>query len=72
MRQELEHIRDCAKNRIQAGDEPTWSWVRHVKLIEAIDDFLAGLPAEGTDQPLRPASPRADPSRFQRRRTAAH
>lgn len=71
MRRELEYVRECAKDRIQAGNEPTWSWMRHVKLIEAIDDFLAGLPAETPNQPVRSAPATIKPFSVQHWRTAA-
>lgn len=40
MRNELEHARDQAKTRMQAGGIPDWSWYHHVALIEAIDAVL--------------------------------
>lgn len=42
MEPDLIAVREWAKNKIAAGDEPPWSWYQHMKLIEALDAILAG------------------------------
>lgn len=40
MKRELEEMRAWARNRLQNGTVPEWSWPQHVALIEAIDSVL--------------------------------
>lgn len=40
MKHELEQVRIWARNQLQGGAVPEWSWQQHVKLIEAIDSIL--------------------------------
>lgn len=40
MKRELEEMRAWARNRIESGAVPEWSWPQHVALIEAIDFVL--------------------------------
>jgi hypothetical protein len=37
---ELEQVRIWARNRLQSGAVPEWSWQQHVNLIEAVDSIL--------------------------------
>lgn len=40
MKPELEDLRAWARNRIESGAVPEWSWAQHVALIEAVDSVL--------------------------------
>ncbi|WP_119299813.1 hypothetical protein [Dongia deserti] len=58
MKDELERIRDWAKEKIQGGNEPPWSWYQHMKLIEAAEAILAGMATtaalpDGAERPER-------------------
>ena len=40
MKHELEQVRIWARNRLQSGAVPEWSWQQHANLIEAVDSIL--------------------------------
>lgn len=45
MREELQNIRNWANDKIATGDEPPWAWFQYMKLLETIDQILAGFDA---------------------------
>ena len=53
---QLEAVRDWAKAKIAAGQEPPWAWYQYMKLIEALDAVLEGQRCAVT----RERSPRAE------------
>jgi len=57
VKRELEDVRAWARNRIESGAVPEWSWARHVALIEVVDSILHDMAvlAAPTDS-RRPAS----------------
>lgn len=56
MDKQLEAVRDWAKAKIAAGQEPPWAWYQYMKLIEAVDAVLEGQRCVVT----REHSPRAE------------
>lgn len=72
-RQQLEQIRQWADEKIATGAEPPWSWYQLMKLREALDAILAGMPSEmssprghgprlvGKDYPENEANPETTP-----------
>ena len=38
---ELESVRDWAKAKVKAGQEPPWAWYQYMKLIETTETILA-------------------------------
>lgn len=40
MDKQLEEIRNWAKAKIDAGQEPPWAWFQYMKLIETVDAIL--------------------------------
>lgn len=38
---ELESVRDWAKAKVKAGQEPPWAWYQYMKLIETTEAILA-------------------------------
>src|SRR5690242_696873 len=55
--EELERVRDWAREKIQGGNEPPWSWYQHMKLIETLDAILSGMAATITKEDSQPAEP---------------
>src|SRR5262245_29459325 len=56
VKHELEQVRIWARNRLQSGAVPEWSWQQHVNLIEAVDAILqdmARLVADSTERDRR-------------------
>jgi len=49
MRKELEQTRDWASTKLTTGAEPPWSWCQLMKLQEAVDGILAGMPPITTE-----------------------
>lgn len=45
MEVKLRDVREWAKAKIRAGNEPPWTWYQYMKLIEAIDTILDGAAA---------------------------
>ncbi len=43
MKEELERVRKWAKDKIQDGSEPPWSWYQLMKLVETVDAILDGM-----------------------------
>lgn len=54
-RAELERVRDWAVKKLTTGEEPPWSFYRHMQLREALDSILQGMaatqPMEASPQP---------------------
>jgi len=65
---ELERVRDWANDKLAAGDEPPWSFYQHMKLVEALDEIMAGMAAV---TPLREDSPLSESPRDSRLRLVA-
>jgi len=42
---ELEGVRDWAKSKIDAGQEPPWAWYQYMKLVEVTEEIMASLAA---------------------------
>ena len=40
--QQLEAVRDWAKEKIESGKEPPWAWFQYMKLVETLDTILCG------------------------------
>lgn len=55
MKRELEEVRVWARNRIESGAVPEWSWSQHVALIEAVDSILHDM-AFSAEDARRPTS----------------
>ena len=58
MKRELEEVRAWARNQIESGAVPEWSWSQHVALIEAVDSILQemavrAMPVESRRSGLR-------------------
>lgn len=68
MKHELEQVRIWARNRLQSGAVPEWSWQQHVNLIEALDSILHDMATLGAN-PARLDRPR--PNRLRLLRDAA-
>lgn len=68
MKHELEQVRIWARNRLQSGAVPEWSWQQHVNLIEALDSILHDMATHGAN-PTRLDRPR--PNRLRLLRDAA-
>lgn len=47
-KQELLSILEWAKEKIQSGEEPPWSWYQYMKLIESLESILNGMDATTT------------------------
>lgn len=45
MEKELLAVREWAKAKLAAGQEPPWAWYQYMKLLEAADAILAGMAA---------------------------
>jgi tetrahydrodipicolinate N-succinyltransferase len=43
MSNNLQEIRQWAKDKIASGQEPPWAWYQYMKLIETVDAILAGM-----------------------------
>jgi len=39
---QLQDVRQWAKEKIDGGQEPPWSWYQYMKLVETIDAILRG------------------------------
>jgi hypothetical protein len=42
---ELSKVREWARGKLAAGQEPPWAWYQYMKLVEAVDAILAGRQA---------------------------
>jgi len=60
MTAELERIRAWAKEKLQGGNEPPWSWYQYMKLVETVDAILAGMAATVTMDSSQRSDERAD------------
>jgi hypothetical protein len=49
IKDDLENVRDWAKSRIEAGQEPPWAWYQYMKLIETTEAILAAQNAVKTE-----------------------
>jgi hypothetical protein len=58
VKHELEQVRIWARNRLQSGAVPEWSWQQHVNLIDAVDSILHDMAVlnTGLAEPDRRAS----------------
>lgn len=56
MQQELIQVRDWAKAKLEAGQEPPWAWYQYMKLVETANAILAGMAATSP----RESSPQLD------------
>src|SRR4051812_12199674 len=45
LRDDLERVRDLAKQKLQGGSEPPWAWYQYMKLVETCDAILSGMDA---------------------------
>lgn len=53
-REELQKIRGWADDKIATGIEPPWSWYQLMKLREALDAILSGMPVPDAGVKFRP------------------
>ena len=54
--EDLDRIRQWAKEKIAQGSEPPWAWYQYMKLIEAIQSLQAGMAASITQTENSPQS----------------
>ncbi len=49
---QLQDVRQWAKDKIDGGQEPPWSWYQYMKLVETIDSILGGVECITTTENL--------------------
>lgn len=58
MRDLLVQVQEMAKEKVDEGQEPPWSWYQYMKLIETTEAILASMESVKTESSLPEDEPR--------------